>query len=201
MPKFDDLSRSLVAFDQDSTLVAVIEMGSKGWLVGGLVPGLPRAPRKKLPTDPETLLKLLYRWRDEAAKAKREIKRICVAYEAGRDGVWLARWLRERGIEAYVIHPTSIPVSREHRRAKTDRLDTALLMRAFLGWLRGEAKHCSMAAIPTLAEEDARRPNREHEHLVGERSRIINRMKATMIRHGIGNFNVKLRKAAQRLET
>ena len=73
-------------------------------------------------------------------------------------------------------------------------------MRAFLGWLRGEAKHCSMAAIPTLAEEDARRPNREHEHLVGERSRIINRMKATMIRHGIGNFNVKYRKAAERLE-
>src|SRR5207248_4517060 len=46
----------------------------------------------------------------------------------------------------------------------------------------------------------ARRPNREHEHLVGERSRIINRMKATMIRHGIGNFNVKYRKAAERLE-
>jgi len=33
-----------------------------------------------------------------------------------------------------VIHPTSIPVSREQRRAKTDRLDTALLMRAVLGW-------------------------------------------------------------------
>jgi transposase len=48
-----------------------------------------------------------------------------VAFEAGYDGFWLARWLRARGIEAYVIHPTSIPVSREQRRAKTDRLDTA----------------------------------------------------------------------------
>ena len=107
-----------------------------------------------------------------------------VAYEAGRDGFWLARWLRARDIEAYVIHPNSVAVSREHRRAKTDRLDTELLKRAFLGWLRGEAGHCSMAAIPTIEEEDARRPNRERENLVGERTRIMNRMKATLARFG-----------------
>jgi hypothetical protein len=31
-------------------------------------------------------------------------------------------------------------------------------LRAFLGWLRGEKRHCSMAAIPTVEEEglDAR---------------------------------------------
>ncbi|HTO64684.1 MAG TPA: hypothetical protein VMM15_25940 [Bradyrhizobium sp.] len=72
----------------------------------------------------------------------------------------LARWLRAHSIEAHVIHPTSVAVSREHRRAKTDRLDTGLLKRAFLGWLHGEPGHCNMAAIPTLAEEDAKRPNR-----------------------------------------
>ena len=76
------------------------------------------------------------------------------------------------------MHASSIAVSREHRRAKTDRLDTELLMRAFLGWLRGERRHCSMAAIPTIEEEDAKRPNREHEKLVGDRTRIINRMKS-----------------------
>jgi len=59
-----------------------------------------------------------------------------------------------------VIHPNSIAVSREHRRAKTDRLDTALLKRAFLGWLRGERDHCRMAAIPSLEAEDAKRPSR-----------------------------------------
>ena len=61
---------------------------------------------------------------------------------------------------ALSMHASSIAVSREHRRAKTDRLDTELLMRAFLGWLRGERRHCSMAAIPTIEEEDAKRPNR-----------------------------------------
>jgi transposase len=61
-------------------------------------------------------------------------------------------------------------VSREHRRAKTDRLDTELLKRSFLGWLRGEPKHCSMAAIPTLDDEDAKRPGRERQSLVGQRN-------------------------------
>jgi transposase len=31
-----------------------------------------------------------------------------LAFEARRDGFWLVRWLRARGIEAYVIHPASI---------------------------------------------------------------------------------------------
>jgi transposase len=198
--KRNDLSRSLVAFEQNSTLVGVVELSLKSWLVAGLVPGLERQPLKKLGADADALLALLQRWRGEALRAGSKIARIVVAFEAGRDGFWLARWLRARGIEAYVIHPTSVPVSREHRRAKSDRLDTALLMRAVLGWLRGEPKHCSMVAIPTLAEEDARRPNREHEHLVGERTSIVNRLQATMARLGIRGFNVKLRKACEQLE-
>ena len=199
MPQPDDLSRSLVAFKHDDTVVAVIELSQSSWLVGGIVPGIDRHPEKKLPPDEETLLRLLYRWRDEAIKAGRKITRMAVAFEAGRDGLWLARWLRARGIEAHVIHPTSIPVSREHRRAKTDRLDIGLLKRAFLGWLRGERDHCSMAAIPTFEEEDAKRPNRERENLVGLRTRIINRLKGAFIRLGIRGFNPKLRKAPERL--
>jgi transposase len=197
--KRDDLSRSLVAFDQANTLVAVLELGFAGWLVAGLVPHLTRQPLKKLKPDPEALLALLGRWRDQATKAGGQIRRMVLAFEAGRDGFWLARWLRARGIEAYVIHPTSIPVSREHRRAKTDRLDTSLMMRALLGWLRGEPKHCSMAAIPTADDEDARRPNRERETLVREQTRIVNRVKSTLIRFGIRSFKVKLRRARQAL--
>jgi transposase len=197
----DDLSRSLVALDQHTTLIAVVELSLSTWLVGGMIPGIARDPLKKLVPDEEGLLKLLHRWRDEAIKAGHKIARMAVAFEAGRDGFWLARWLRDRGIEAYVIHPTSIPVSREQRRAKTDRLDIGLLKRSFLGWLRGEKKHCSMAAIPTLEEEDAKRPTREREQLVGKRTGIVNRMKATLVRLGIRGFNPKLRKAPDRLTT
>ena len=199
MANQNDLSRSLVAFEQDSTIIAVIEMSLNSWLVAGIVPGIERHPLKKLSFDEQMLLQLLYRWRDEAVRAGRMITRMVVAFEAGRDGFWLARWLRARGIEAYVIHPTSVAVSREHRRAKTDRLDTELLKRAFLGWLRGEPDHCSMAAIPSLQEEDAKRPTRERENLVGERTRIVNRMKACLVRFGIRNFNPTLRRATERL--
>ena len=75
-----------------------------------LVPGLTRQPLKKLCCEAEALMALLERWRDEAVKAGRVIERTVVAFEAGRDGFWLARSLRDRGIEAYVIHPTSVPV-------------------------------------------------------------------------------------------
>src|SRR5439155_4046062 len=161
MPQPNDLSRSLVALDQDNTIIAVVEMSQSSWLVAGMLPGIERHPRKKLePSPPERLLGLLHRWRDEAAKAGRKITRIALAFEAGRDGFWLARWLKARGVEAHVIHPSSVAVSREHRRAKTDRLDTELLKRGFLGWLRGERGHCTMARIPTMAEEDPKRPNR-----------------------------------------
>ena len=200
MQKLNDLSRSLTALEPDSTLIAVIEMSLSSWLVAGIVPGVERQPLKKLAVDESALLKLLHRWREEAEKAGRRIERIAVAFEAGRDGFWLARWLKAHSIEAHVIHAASVAVSREHRRAKTDRLNSELLKRAFLGWLRGERDHCKMVAIPSIKDEDAKRPNRERESLVGEQNRIINRMKAALIRLGIRGFNPKLKRAAGRLD-
>jgi transposase len=200
MQKLNDLSRSLTALEPDGTLIAVIEMSLSSWLIGGILPGVERQPLKKLAVDESALLKLLHRWREEAEKAGHRIERIVVAFEAGRDGFWLARWLKARRIEAYVIHAASVAVSREHRRAKTDRLDSELLKRAFLGWLRGERDHCKMVAIPSIMDEDAKRPNRERESLIGEQSRIVNRMKAALIRLGIRGFNPKLKRAAGRLD-
>ena len=200
MSQANDLSRSLVPLQQDNTLIAVIELSQSSWLIAGTVPGIERQPLKKLDPDEQALLRLLQRWQDEAIRAGRPITRIAVAYEAGRDGFWLARWLRVRGIEVHVIHPTSVAISREHRRAKTDRLDTAMLMRVFLGWLRGERGHCGMVAVPSTEEEDAKRPSRERESLVGERTRIVNRMKGALARLGIRGFKPELRRAPHRLE-
>ena len=76
-----------------------------------------------------------------------------------------------------------------------------MLMRVFIGWLRGERGHCSMVAIPTIDQEDAKRPHRERENLVGEKTRIINRMKAALIRLGIRGFKPELRRAPQKLDT
>ena len=136
------------------------------------------------------MLNLLRRWRAEAEKQGHRITRIAVAFEAGPDGFWLARWLAAQGVEA-PSYASSVAVTREHRRAKTDRLDTGLLKRGFLGWLRGERGHCKMVAVPTLAEEDAKRPSRERETLFGEASRIITRVKSAFVRRGIRGFKPK----------
>ena len=73
-------------------------------------------------------------------------------------------------------------------------------MRVFLGWLRGEKRHCGMVAIPTIEEEDARRPNRERQTLVTEQTRIINQIKAMFTRFGIRTLRPTKRKLAEGLE-
>jgi len=182
-------------------VIAVIELSLSSWLVAGMIPGVSREPLRKLEPNPDHLSKVLHGWRDEAVKAGRQITRIAVAYETGRDSFWLARWLRERGFDAHVIHATSVAVSREHRRAKTDRLDTAMLKRGFLGWLRGERGHCTMAIVPTMEAEDAKRPHREREALIEEQTRVGNRMKSVLIQFGVRHFNPVLRKASKGLES
>src|ERR1700746_3035341 len=127
MPPPNDLSRSLVALDHNSTIIAVVELSQSSWLVGGVVPGIERQPRKKVEPSPQRLLAVLHRWRDEAVRAGGTITRIALAFEAGRDGFWLARWVWGGGGGGDLAHASSIAVSREHRRAKTDRLDTELL--------------------------------------------------------------------------
>src|SRR6201981_1731354 len=130
----NDFSRCLDPLDMDATVIAVIEMSQSSWLVAGIVPGVERQPLKKLAIDEHALLNLLNRWRAEAEKQGHRITRIAVAFEAGHDGFWLARWLATQGVEAHVIHASSVAVTREHRPAKTDRLPPGVLHGGFFGW-------------------------------------------------------------------
>ena len=84
MTQFDDLSRSLITFEQNSTMVVVLEMSQSSWLAAGVVPGIERRPLKKLDPDPTALLRLVEGWRDHAMKAGRMITRIVLAFEARR---------------------------------------------------------------------------------------------------------------------
>src|ERR1017187_9787497 len=97
---YDDSKACRTTFVQDNTLVAVIEMGLSSWLVAGMIPGVSREPLKKIVPNAQDLLLLLFRWSAEAITAGKEITRIAVAYETGRDSFWLGRWLRERVIDA-----------------------------------------------------------------------------------------------------
>ena len=114
-----ELNCSRTSLALNSTLVVVVEMSLSTWLVCAEVPGLERRAMKKMSVDEAELLSLLHRLRDEAEKRLDcRVSRICVAYEAGRDGFWLAHCLRGSGIEAHVMHSTSIPVNRDCRRQR-----------------------------------------------------------------------------------
>ena len=91
MPQQNDLSRSLIPFEQATTLVAVIELSQSSWLIAGTIPGIERQPLTKIAPDETDLLRLLHRWRNEATRSGRTVTRIAVGFEAGRDGFWLAR--------------------------------------------------------------------------------------------------------------
>ena len=130
--------------DQDNSLIAVVEMSQSSWLVAGIVPGISRQPATKLKPDQTALSGRFGAGRTKPLRRDAGLHVVPWPLRLVATVSWLARWPRARGIEAYVIHATSIAVSREHRRAKTDRLDTELLKRAFIGWPRGEPNHCSI---------------------------------------------------------
>jgi transposase len=196
-----DPRKSATAFDQASTLVVVLELSGKSWQAGASVPGVERRPLRRLEArDLGAALKAIERWKSEASGAGHEARRVVVGYEAGLDGFWIARALREHGIEVYVMHPASLAVERRGRRAKTDRIDVDILLRALLGWLRGEPRHCTMAPIPSEAEEDMREPGRRREALTGARLKVENQMRSLLVRFGVADFRPRLKKASERLE-
>jgi len=110
----------------------------------------------------------------------RSIERVIAIYEAGWSGFWLARWLTRHKVEVYVIQPSSVPVDRRMRRAKSDGIDAELLLRTLLAWLRGEPRVCSMVPVPDEADEDARRCIRERTELISERVGLTNRIGAVL---------------------
>jgi transposase len=189
-----------MALDHESTIVAVVELSARSWLVGAQVAGVPRQCRQKLAPSAEGLLDHLDQLRQRAEKAGKRVSRVVVAYEAGRDGFWLARWLLGRGIEVYVIQPSSVPVDRRARRAKTDALDVEMLLRTTLAWLRGEPRVCSMVPIPSEVEEDGRRPLRERQDLIKARLALTNKIDGVLATLGVGGYRPLRGDRRERLE-
>jgi transposase len=187
-----------MALDYESTIITAVELSASSWLVGAQVPSVLRQCRQKLAPSAEALLEHLGRLRQRAERAGKRVSRMVVAYEAGRDGFWLARWLIAHGIEVDVIQPASVPVD---RRAKTDALDVEMLLRTTLAWLRGEPRVCSMVPIPSEAEEDGRRPLRERQELIKERLAITNKIDGLMATLGIGGYRPLRRDRREQVET
>ena len=125
-------ARRPAAVDYERTLILSIEVSNQSWVLAAQVPGLPHTKAKRT-VDPEAeaLMAAIAGYRSRAAAMGRSIERVIAVYEAGWSGFWLARWLTRHKVEVYVIQPSSVPVDRRMRRAKSDGIDAELL----LAWL------------------------------------------------------------------
>jgi transposase len=187
--------------DFDRTLILALEVSDKSWVVAAHVPGLPGSkPRRTLLPTTGALLETIESYRARAARAGKSVGRVVLVYEAGYSGFWLARWLARHGVETFVIQPSSVPVDRRVRRAKSDGIDAELLLRTLLAWLRGEPRVCSMVPIPTEADEDARRCVRERQELMAERVAIANGIASILATLGVRGYDAMRRDRRQRLE-
>jgi transposase len=88
----------------------------------------------------------------------------------------------------HVVDPASIQVDRRARRAKTDRIDVQALLRSLMAHHCGEGRVWSVVRVPTVEEEDARRPHRERQNLIKERGRHVNRIKGLCAQQGILDY-------------
>ncbi|MEM8694315.1 MAG: IS110 family transposase [Pseudomonadota bacterium] len=184
----------------DHTLVLAIELSSKSWVLAAQVPGLPQSKtRKTIAPEKLALEAAIDGYRTRAAAAGYRVDCVIATYEAGWSGFWLARWLITKGVEVHVIQPSSVPVDRRMRRAKSDGIDAELLLRTLMAWLRGEPRVCSMIPIPDEADEDARRSIRERTELISERVGLTNRIGAVLATLGVEGYNPLLQSRRRRL--
>lgn len=167
-----------------ATIYVAFELSKSKWFLGVMTPGAEKMSRYRIDGgDLAALSSVLARVRSKAELLGKPV-RILSCYEAGLDGHWLHRWLADNGIVNYTIDASSIEVNRRARRAKTDRIDLALLMRAFLAYLRGEPGVCSVVRVPAPEDEDRKRRTRERERMLNERTAHTNRIKSLL--HGQG---------------
>ena len=176
------------AVDYNSTIIGALELSEKKWVLAVQLPGVDRHSRHMLDACGDSLASFVERLKARCTSAGRKIARVILTHEAGRDGFWLARFLTRQGIEVHVMQPSSLPVDRRARRAKTDKIDVEMLLRTLMAWLRGEPRVCSMVPIPSEADEEARRANREREDLTKERRSIVNKIDGILATLGIKGY-------------
>jgi transposase len=187
--------------DKPATLFVALELSKSTWLVAIHLPAVDKISQHRLAGgDVTALLSLIERKRGEAEAALLRPVRVMSCYEAGYDGFWLHRLLRDHGIDNRVLDAASILVDRRFRRGKTDRLDVAALLRTLMALARGEPRVCREVHAPSVEQEDERRRSRERARLVNERGQHLNRIKGLLMTQGVRDFAPTRRDWRKRLD-
>ena len=179
-----------------------MELSRSTWLITSLSPGGgEKMSKHSVPAGNVcTLLTRFSVLKEKAFARTGKSFPIIVIQEAGLDGFWIHRVLRNEGIESHVVDPASIATSRRRRRAKTDRIDGEALLRTLLAYKRGEPRVCAMVKAPTPEEENRRRLCRERKVLTNERVLHVNRIKGLLFSQGVSGYEPLRRDRRQRLD-
>ena len=182
-----------IAFElADDRLHGALELSKNSWLLAIQFPDRQQPSLYPIKGgDAEGLIAKLMAARDRWTKVSGKTPSITLCYEAGYDAFWLARFLKAHAIECLVVDSASLQVNRRGRRAKTDRIDVGMLLRALIAWCRGERHVWSLVRIPSIDEEDLRRSHRERSRLIRERTAHTNRIKGLLFGQGIRGLNIK----------
>ena len=187
---------------RDRAVVFVaMELSKTSWLLAARASPSGKTSSHRLNGgDVAGLLALLRRLQAREQRQGGHDVEVILGYEAGYDGFWLQRRLSAEGITCWVMDPGSLQVDRRARRAKTDRLDAAMLLRALMAWWRGDRAVCSMVQVPSVEREDARRTHRERQRLIAERVQHVNRIKGLLATQGIYDVQPLRRDRWERLD-
>jgi len=187
---------------QFGAIFVSLELSRSKWVLTSLSPGNGEKMSQYSLTAGD-IGGLLARFSDLKRKARERTGSdypIITIHEAGLDGFWVHRVLRNEGIESHVVDAASIATSRRRRRAKTDKIDGEALLRALLAFTRGEPRVCAMVVAPSPEEEDRRRLCRERQTLLDERIVHTNRIKGLLFAQGISDYAPLRRDRRKRLE-
>lgn len=110
---------------------------------------------------------------------------VVCCYEAGGDGFWIHRWLKDEGIWNLVVDPGSLRERKNGPRAKTDRLDAERLVRELYRYIDGDVDVFNPIRVPDPEDEDTRRMFRERQRLLKEKNAHLNRMRSLLETQGL----------------
>jgi transposase len=166
------------------SLMLAFELSERTWKLGFTVVGGARPWVRQVPAG------AMDRVADEIRRAKvrfdlSDDTRVASCYEAGREGFWLHRYLVAHGVVNHVVDSSSIEVNRRARRAKTDGLDLAGLLRLLERYTQGEQGVWHIVRVPSPEQEDARHLHRLRETIQQERTRLINRLQGLLTTQGV----------------
>jgi transposase len=168
----------------EATLFVAFELSEKPWKLG-FTTGHGQKPRERTVTARSQACVL-----DEIVQAKRrmglpESSAVVSCSEAGREGVWLHRFLQGHGITNHVGDSASIEVNRRRRRAKSDGLDVRKLLSMLLRYAQGERQVWQVVKVPSVEAEDQRHLHRDLETLKQERASTMTRIQGVLSSQGI----------------